>query len=58
MKGIAMAQRFIQMSGAPGAGKSTIAHAIAPHIDAVVQEALTYINGYSGNTAVEHSCSS
>lgn len=29
-------QCFIQMSGAPGAGKSTIAHAIAPHIGAVV----------------------
>jgi len=29
-------QVFIQMSGAPGAGKSTIAEAIAPQIDAVI----------------------
>lgn len=31
-----MNQLFIQMSGAPGAGKSTIAQAIAPQIGAVI----------------------
>ena len=31
-----MTQLFIQMSGAPGAGKSTIAQAIAPQIGAVI----------------------
>jgi predicted kinase len=29
-------QLFIQMSGAPGSGKTTIAHAIGRYIDAVV----------------------
>lgn len=31
-----MEKVFIQMSGAPGAGKTTIAHAVAPHIGAVI----------------------
>jgi predicted kinase len=31
-----MHQLFIQMSGAPGSGKTTIAHAIARRINAVV----------------------
>ncbi len=31
-----MSQLFVQMSGAPGSGKTTLAHAIAPHIGAVV----------------------
>lgn len=31
-----MEKVFIQMSGAPGAGKTTIAHAIAPQIGAVI----------------------
>ncbi len=30
------AKLFIQMSGVPGAGKTTIAHAIAPYINAVI----------------------
>jgi predicted kinase len=36
MKGRLMAQIFIQMSGAPGAGKTTIAKAVAPRIGAVI----------------------
>ena len=47
-----MEKVFIQMSGAPGAGKSTIARAIAPQIDAVViDQNLAAGNRFeSGNT--------